>query len=68
MLLNSSELVLQFMHIHAVRVHEGALAVGLLHDLVHYQLRVALYVEPSDLELDSNTEAIDEALVFGDIV
>jgi hypothetical protein len=36
MKLNSSELVLQFMHLHAVRVHEGALVVGLLHDLVHY--------------------------------
>jgi hypothetical protein len=33
---NSSELVLLFMNLHAVHVHEGALAVGLLLDLVHY--------------------------------
>jgi hypothetical protein len=36
--------------------------------LVHYQPRVAVYVQLSGPELDSNAEAIDEALIFGDIV
>jgi hypothetical protein len=36
--------------------------------LVHFQLRVAVYIEPSGLKLDSNAEAIDGAPVFGDIV
>jgi hypothetical protein len=59
MQLDSSELVLQFAHLHALCVHEGALAVGLLHDLVHYYLRVVIGVEPSGPKLDSNMEAID---------
>jgi hypothetical protein len=36
MQLDSSELVLQLMHLLAVRVHEGAFAVGLLQDLVYH--------------------------------
>jgi hypothetical protein len=68
MQLDSSELVLQFAHLRVVRVHEVAFAVGLFHDLVHYQPRVAVDVEPSGPELDSNAEAIDEALIFGDVV
>jgi hypothetical protein len=68
MQLDSSELVLQFTHLHAVCVLEGALAVGLLHDLIHYQFRVIIYIEPSGPEFDSYAEAIDEALVFGNIV
>jgi hypothetical protein len=68
MQLDSSKLVLQFAHLQAVHVHEGALTVGLLHDLVHYQLRVTVGVEPSGPELDSNADAIDEALVFSDVV
>jgi hypothetical protein len=64
MQLDSSEFFLQSMYLQAVCVHEGPLAVGLLHELVHYQLRVAVDVELSGPELDSNAEAIDEALVF----
>jgi hypothetical protein len=41
MQLDSSKLVLQFAHLQAVRIHEGAFTVGILHDLIHYQLRVA---------------------------
>jgi hypothetical protein len=68
MQLDSLELVLLFAHLQAVRVHEGAFTVGLLHDLVHYQLRVTIGIEPSGLELDNNAEAIDKALVFGKVV
>jgi hypothetical protein len=35
--------------------------------LIHYQLRVAIDIEAGGLELDSNAEAVDEALIFSDI-
>jgi hypothetical protein len=44
---DSSEFLLQFVQLRAIHVHEGAFVVGLLHDLVHYQLRLAVDVEPS---------------------
>jgi hypothetical protein len=45
MQLNSSEFILQLAHLLAVRVHEGALTVGHLHDLVHHHLGVAVGIE-----------------------
>jgi hypothetical protein len=52
----------------AVCIHEGALVVGLLHEFVHHQLGVAVGVKPGCFELNGDTEAIDKALVLGDVV
>jgi hypothetical protein len=68
MQLDSSKFVLQLAHLLAVHVHEGALAVGLLHDLVHHQLGVAIGIEPGCSELNGDAEAKDKALIFGDVV
>jgi hypothetical protein len=68
MQLNSLEFFLQLVHLLALRFHEAALAVGLLHDLVHHHLGVALDVEPGCSKPNADAEAIDKALIFSDIV
>jgi hypothetical protein len=42
MQLDSLEFALQFAHLLAIGVHEGAFVVGLLHDLVYHQLGVTI--------------------------
>jgi hypothetical protein len=68
MQLDSSELVLQLTHLLAVCLHEGAFAVGLLHDLVHHQLRVTVGIESCRSKLNGDAKAVDKALVSGDVV
>jgi hypothetical protein len=41
---------------------------GLLHDLVHHQLGVIIGVELGCSKLNGDAEAIDKALIFGDVV
>jgi hypothetical protein len=47
---------------------ERGLTIGLLHDLVHHQLAVNVGVEPGGSDLNGDAEAIDKALIFGDVV
>jgi hypothetical protein len=62
------EFVLELAHLLAVCCHEGALARGLLHDLVDNQLRVTTDVEPCGTELDGDAESVDEGLVLCGVV
>jgi hypothetical protein len=68
MQLNSSELVLQLTHLLAVGIHEGAFTVGPLQDLVYHHLGVTIGVESCRSKLNGDVKAIDEALVFGNVV
>ena len=51
-----------------VRVHERALAVGALHDLVDYQLGVAIDVQAGCPDVDGYTETTDECLILYNVV
>ena len=48
----------------AACVHERALAVGVLHDLVDYQLGVAIDVKASCPDVDGYAEAANECLIL----
>ena len=52
----------------AVCVHEGALAVGVLHDLVDYELGVTVDVQASCSDVDGYVEAADECFIFCNVV
>ena len=52
----------------AVCVHERALAVGVLHDLVDHELGVAVDVLAGCPDVDCYAEAADERLILGDVV
>jgi hypothetical protein len=47
-----------------LRVH----TVFVLHDLVHDQLRVSPDLDALDLELDSDSEAVDQGFILGGVV
>ena len=66
--LEAIELVLQLADFSIVCSHLGIVVARLLHDLVSYQLGVALDIEASDAQLDGNAQAVDECLIFGHIV
>ena len=51
-----------------VCIHERALAVRVLHDLVDYELGVAVDVQAGCSDVDGYAEATDERLIFGDVV
>jgi hypothetical protein len=48
----------------AVCRHAWVMTIRLPHDLVDDELRATVDVEPLDPELDSDTQAIDEGLIF----
>jgi hypothetical protein len=64
MQLDSLEFALHF----SIGIHEGAFAVGLLHDLVYHQLGVNVSVELGHSELNGDAKAVDEALVLSNVV
>jgi hypothetical protein len=66
--LQSSELPFQLVDFLAIRVHEGTLAVRVLHDLVDYQLRDAVDVEGSCPNVDGYAKTADQRLIFGDVI
>jgi hypothetical protein len=68
MQINFLEFALQFAHLLAKGVHEGAFAAGLLHDLVYHQLGVTVSIEPGCSELNGDAKAVDKALVLNDVV
>jgi hypothetical protein len=63
MQLDSLEFALQFAHLLAIGVHEGAFAVGHLHDLVYHQLGVTASIELGHSELNGDAKAVDEAII-----
>ena len=66
--LQTPESPFQLADLLVVCVHERALAVGVLHDLVDYQLGVVIDVQAGCTDVDGYAEAADECLIFCDIV
>ena len=52
----------------AVCVHEGALAVGVLHELADYELAVTVDVQAGCSNVDGYAEAADECFIFCNVV
>jgi len=66
--LQTPESPFQLADLLAICVHEWALAVGILHDLVDYQLGVAIDVQAGCPDVDGYTEASDECLILCNVV
>jgi hypothetical protein len=68
MKLKAVELALQIAHGLAVHHHLGIHAVFVLHDLIHDQFRVFPDLKAFDLELNGDSEAVDQGFVPRGIV
>jgi hypothetical protein len=68
MQLDPTEFVLESAYFAEACIHVEVLTVGLLHDLINHPLGVVVSVQLSRAELDGDVEAVDEALIFGNVV